>query len=142
MNKAREEQLNEVLALFYFAYRKFTVKPDRIMEKHGIQRVHHRILYFIARQPGISVNALLKTLEVTKQALHAPMKQLTEMGYITSEPSASDRRVRELYLTEKGKKLEKKLSDVQRKKMEAVFQKLGWDHEIVWREVMEEIAKG
>ncbi|WP_374049693.1 hypothetical protein [Paenibacillus larvae] len=48
------------------------------------------------------------------------------MGYIISEPSASDRRVRELYLTEKGKKLEKKLSDVQRKKMEAVFQKLGW----------------
>ncbi|AQZ48459.1 hypothetical protein B5S25_19585 [Paenibacillus larvae subsp. pulvifaciens] len=90
----------------------------------------------------MSVNALLKTLEVTKQALHAPMKQLTEMGYIISEPSASDRRVRELYLTEKGKKLEKKLSDVQRKKMEAVFQKLGWDHEIVWREVMEEIAKG
>ncbi|ARF70141.1 hypothetical protein B7C51_23300 [Paenibacillus larvae subsp. pulvifaciens] len=57
----------------------------------------------------MSVNALLKTLEVTKQALHAPMKQLTEMGYIISEPSASDRRVRELYLTEKGRETGEKV---------------------------------
>ncbi|WP_367869940.1 hypothetical protein [Paenibacillus larvae] len=41
--------------------------------------------------------------------MHAPMKQLTEMGYIISEPSASDRRVRELYLTEKGRETGEKV---------------------------------
>ncbi|WP_026678949.1 MarR family winged helix-turn-helix transcriptional regulator [Fictibacillus gelatini] len=141
MEKNREEQLNEILVLFYFAYRTFTKEPDRILEQHGIQRVHHRILFFIARKPGLSVNELLATLEVSKQALHAPMRQLIEMGYIKSEPAEYDRRVRELRLTEKGEKLEKQLSNVQRKKMDAIFKEAGVKNEEVWKEIMKKIIE-
>ncbi|APC47695.1 MarR family winged helix-turn-helix transcriptional regulator [Virgibacillus halodenitrificans] len=139
MDKKREEQLNETLMLFYFAYRTFTNEPDRILEEHGIQRLHHRILFFVARTPNISVHELLKTLEVSKQALHAPMRQLIEMGYITSEPAEYDRRVRELCLTEKGQKLERQLSNVQRGKMNAIFETMGPDSEETWKQVMKKI---
>ena len=37
--------MNEALALFYFAYKTFTEKPDEIIKEYGIQRVHHRILF-------------------------------------------------------------------------------------------------
>lgn len=139
MNEKREEQLNETLMLFYFAYRTFTKEPDRILEQHGIQRLHHRILFFVARKPEISVHELLATLEVTKQALHAPMRQLIEMGYITSEPATHDRRVRELCLTEKGENLEKQLSNVQRGKMNEIFETLGTESEESWKKVMKKI---
>ncbi|RYG71487.1 MarR family transcriptional regulator [Lentibacillus lipolyticus] len=139
MDKKREEQLNETLMLFYFAYRTFTKEPDRILEQHGIHRLHHRILFFVARKPNISVHELLKTLEVTKQALHAPMRQLIEMGYINSEPAEYDRRVRELRLTEKGEKLEMQLSNVQRGKMNAIFEEMGPDSEETWKKVMKNI---
>lgn len=139
MNEKREEQLNETLMLFYFAYRTFTKEPDRILEQHGIQRLHHRILFFVARKPKISVHELLATLEVTKQALHAPMRQLIEMGYITSEPATHDRRVRELCLTEKGENLEKQLSNVQRGKMNEIFETLGTESEESWKKVMKNI---
>lgn len=139
MNEKREEQLNETLMLFYFAYRTFTKEPDRILEQHGIQRLHHRILFFVARKPKISVHELLATLEVTKQALHAPMRQLIEMGYITSEPATHDRRVRELCLTEKGENLEKQLSNVQRGKMNEIFEMLGTESEESWKKVMKKI---
>ncbi|HLR23182.1 MAG TPA: MarR family transcriptional regulator [Pseudogracilibacillus sp.] len=139
MNEKREEQLNETLMLFYFAYRTFTKEPDRILEQHGIQRLHHRILFFVARKPKISVHELLATLEVTKQALHAPMRQLIEMGYITSEPATHDRRVRELCLTEKGENLEKQLSNVQRGKMNEIFETLGTESEESWKKVMKKI---
>lgn len=139
MDKEREEQLNETLRLFYFAYRTFTKEPDRILEQHGIQRLHHRILFFVARKPKISVYELLATLEVTKQALHAPMRQLIEMGYIASEPATHDRRVRELCLTEKGENLEMQLSNVQRGKMSEIFETLGPDSEESWKKVMEKI---
>lgn len=139
MNEKREEQLNETLMLFYFAYRTFTKEPDRILEQHGIHRLHHRILFFVARKPKISVHELLATLEVTKQALHAPMRQLIEMGYITSEPATHDRRVRELCLTEKGENLEKQLSNVQRGKMNEIFEMLGTESEESWKKVMKKI---
>ena len=139
MNEKREEQLNETLMLFYFAYRTFTKEPDRILEQHGIQRLHHRILFFVARKPEISVHELLATLEVTKQALHAPMRQLIEMGYITSEPATHDRRVRELCLTEKGENLEKQVSNVQRGKMNEIFETLGTESEESWKKVMKKI---
>ena len=71
MTQHKEEQMNEALALFYFAYKTFTEKPDEIIKEYGIQRVHHRILFFIARFPGISVNELLSLLEISKQALHS-----------------------------------------------------------------------
>lgn len=139
MDKKREEQLNDTLMLFYFAYRTFTKEPDRILEQHGIQRLHHRILYFVARKTNISVRELLETLKITKQALHAPMRQLIEMGYIKSEPAEYDRRVRELHLTDKGQKLEMQLSDVQRGKMDAIFNEVGPKSEETWKEVMKKI---
>lgn len=139
MNEVREEQLNEVLKLFYFAYRTFTKEPDRILEEHGIQRLHHRILFFVAREPNIRVHALLQMLEVTKQALHAPMRQLIEMGYVSSEPATDDRRARELRLTTKGETLEKQLSDGQREKMDEIFRTLGAKSEESWKDVMEKI---
>lgn len=141
MDKRREEQLNETLKLFYFAYRTFTKEPDRLLEQHGIQRLHHRILFFVAREPKISVHELLSILKVTKQAIHAPMRQLMEMGYITSEPATYDRRVRELCLTEKGENLEIQLSNVQRAKMNEIFEQLGGNSEESWKKVMEKIIE-
>lgn len=139
MDKNREEQLNEILMLFYFSYRTFTKEPDKILEEHGIHRLHHRILFFIARNPNLSVQELLATLEVTKQAIHAPMRQLIEMGYIMSEPATYDRRVRELHLTEKGQGLERQLSNVQRDKMNAIFKEVGLSDEAAWKEVMKKV---
>src|SRR5699024_8481330 len=139
MNEKREEQLNETLMLFYFAYRTFTKEPDRILEQHGIQRLHHRILFFLARKHKISVHKLLSTIVVTKQVLKAPKRQLIEMGYITSEPATHDRRVRELCLTEKGKNLEKQLSNVQRGKMNEIFETLGNEREESWKKVTKKI---
>ncbi|MGF9767292.1 MarR family winged helix-turn-helix transcriptional regulator [Bacillus albus] len=140
MTQHKEEQMNEALALFYFAYKTFTEKPDEIIKEYGIQRVHHRILFFIARFPGISVNELLSLLEISKQALHGPLRQLVEKGLIESNEATHDRRVKQLSLTEKGADLEKKLSDVQRQQMGAIFSKFGESCEENWHQVMNEMA--
>jgi DNA-binding MarR family transcriptional regulator len=140
IDPSREAQLNRASELFLFAYRAFTKGPDRILEGHGLQRVHHRILYFVGRHPGISVNGLLSVLGVTKQALNAPLRQLLEMGLVDSLVSGDDRRVRELRLTSAGARLESSLSGGQRRLMEGIFQELGPEAEDAWRTVMERIA--
>ena len=46
--------LRPSIELFYFAYRAFTSRPDRILAQRGLGRVHHRILYFVGRNPGLT----------------------------------------------------------------------------------------
>lgn len=136
-----EQKLNEVLMLFYFAYRTFTEKPDQMIERYGIQRVHHRILFFIARVPGITVNELFTVLEVSKQAMNMPLRQLYEKGFIEAEQAKFDKRYKQLFLTEKGHQLEQELSKVQREQMKEIFSSLGGDHQEAWTDVMEELSK-
>ena len=136
----RNAELHQAIELMYFAYRSFTNEPDKLLGKRGLNRVHHRILYFVARNPGIAVNELLVTLDVSKQALNQPMRQMVEMGLVNSTKAPYDGRVRLLSLSDKGAKLEKRLSDTQIKILSEVFTQTGSDAEKSWLEVMRLLA--
>jgi len=137
----RQEELRSAIELLYFAYRGFTDRPDRILERRGLGRVHHRILYFIGRRPDVSVRGLLDLLAVSKQALNAPLRQLLEMGLVSATADAADRRAKKLSLTAEGHKLEAELTGVQMQSLEAAFQGVGADQEQGWRAVMAQLAR-
>jgi DNA-binding MarR family transcriptional regulator len=136
----REAALREAIELLYFGYREFTAGPDRILAERGLSRVHHRILHFVGRAPGIPVSALLATLAVTKQALNAPLRQLIERELVTVRAGAQDRRVRELTLTAEGARLEARLAGTQLRQLAAVFAGAGAPAEAGWRAVMRKLA--
>ena len=137
-----EEKLREAIELFYFAYRAFTDGPDHILEERGLGRVHHRILYFVGRNPQTTVNALLEILDVSKQALHAPLRQLVEEQLVVMRPDEKDRRYKRLNLTGEGKKLEARLTGAQMKLLGAVFAARGERAQTAWKTVMREITRG
>ena len=136
----RDAELFEAIELFFFAFRAFTARPDEILAERGLARLHHRILYFVARRPGQRVSDLLATLGVSKQALHAPLKQLVEIGLVVVEADASDGRARCLSLTAEGAELEARLSQTQRALLARVFAGQGAAAELAWRQVMQELA--
>jgi DNA-binding MarR family transcriptional regulator len=140
MDREKEQQMNEVLVLFYFAYKTFTEEPDQIIQNYGIQRVHHRILFFVSRFPGLSVNELLELLEISKQALHGPMRKLIEKNLMVSKEAEHDRRVKQLFLTDEGERLEKELSNRQREHLSSIFSQFDADHEKAWIEIMEKLS--
>jgi len=137
----RQAELNDAIELLYFAYRGFTDGPDRILERRGLGRVHHRILYFIGRRPDISVRGLLEVLAVSKQALNAPLRQLMEMHLVAAVPGAEDRRVKNLRLTADGLKLEAELTGVQMRHLQAAFDQAGAADEQGWRSIMATLAQ-
>lgn len=124
----------------YFAYRAFTAGADRLLEARGLGRVHHRILYFVGRNPGISVGTLIETLGVTKQALNSPLRALIERDLVLAEPSPEDRRVRQLSLTEDGRALEAQLTEIQRALLERAFADSGRDATEGWHTVMARLS--
>jgi DNA-binding MarR family transcriptional regulator len=131
-----EARLRESIELFYFAYRAFTDRADKVLQRRGLGRVHHRILYFVGRQPNGAVNGLLQALGVSKQALNAPLRQLVAMKLIAVETAPHDRRVRQLALTPAGRTLERQLTGLQMKHLGAVFAATGPQCEAQWRAVM------
>lgn len=140
IDPSRERELNQALELFHFAYRAFTADPDRILAERGLQRVHHRILYFVGRNPDIGVNGLLRILGVSKQALHTPLRRLTSLGLVEGRVGSADRRARLLRLTSAGEALERELSGSQRERMDSIFREVGADEESAWRDVMAHVA--
>jgi DNA-binding MarR family transcriptional regulator len=111
-------------------------KPDQRLAQLGLARIHHRLLYFIARNPGCSINELLQTMRITKQYLHRPLRQMIELGYIHQSTDRDDRRMRRLDLSARGKKLEYELTEVQRRRFAEIFEQAGPIKEKHWREIM------
>jgi DNA-binding MarR family transcriptional regulator len=137
----RLNELRDAIERLYFAYRNFTEQPDRILERRGLGRAHHRILYFIGQRPDISVRGLLALLAVSKQALNAPLRQLIEMKLVAAVADPADRRTKNLRLTGDGQRLEAELTDAQMRHVEAAFQRAGPEAEAGWWQVMAELAR-
>lgn len=131
-----DAQLRQAIEYLYYAYRSFTERPDKILEKRGLGRVHHRILYFVGRNPGTTVNALLSTLQVSKQALNAPLRQLLAMQLVSAQTATHDGRVRHLSLTRSGSKLEAQLSGTQMAQLRQAFDAAGPEAQAGWNLVM------
>ncbi|WP_404947065.1 MarR family winged helix-turn-helix transcriptional regulator [Rhizobium terrae] len=107
----------ETIELLFFAYRDFVSDPDAILAKIGMGRAHHRVVYFVCRNPGMMVTDLLDTLQITKQSLARVLKQLIESGYIRQMAGAKDRRQRRLYPTLAGRELALALSEPQSRRI-------------------------
>ena len=137
MSPEEVHRLNEALEALHFGFRAITAHPDERLKALGYSRVHHRILYFVGRNPGCSVNELLRIMRVSKQYLNRPLRQLVEDGYIQAGQDKRDRRVKRLRLTRKGRRLEERLTGEQRTQLAEVFDRAGPQAEAGWRKVME-----
>ncbi len=132
-----DEQLRQGIEAVFFAYRGFTADPDRILATMAYGRAHHRAIHFINRAPGTTVTNLLAILGVTKQSLNRVLRTLIEDGLVESRVGSSDRRERNLYLTEAGIALENRLSDAQRTRMRAAYRDAGPEAVAGFRKVLE-----
>ena len=121
----REEDIRQGMELLYYAYRDFTAEPDAILAEYGFGRAHHRVVYFVGRNPLINVSELLGILKITKQSLSRVLGQLVREEFINQREGIEDRRQRLLKLTDKGVELEKRLSASQSKRIAKAYREAG-----------------
>jgi len=113
------------MELLFFAYRDFTAEPDQILARYKFGRAHHRVIYFVGRHPSITVSELLDILGITKQSLSRVLGQLIREGFIIQRSDRRDRRRRLLELTDRGRDLERQLSENQRQRMARAYRSAG-----------------
>ncbi|MCZ6603933.1 MAG: MarR family transcriptional regulator [Alphaproteobacteria bacterium] len=132
----RQDDLRQGIELLFYAYRDFTGEPDEILASYGFGRAHHRAIYFVGRNPGVTVSELLAILKITKQSLSRVLSGLVEQGFIEQNSDPADGRRRRLTLTEKGHRLESELSATQIRRIARAYRKAGAEAVQGFREVM------
>lgn len=121
----REDEVRRGVELLYFGYTRLTRSVDELLVEHGFGRAHHRALYFIARQPDLPVNALLKILSITKQSLGRVLNDLSSKGLVETRAGEQDRRQKLLRLTESGLAFEAQLFETLRTGLSAAYAAAG-----------------
>src|SRR4029450_13157091 len=86
----RRLALDAAVELSHFAYRAMTARPDALLATRGLSRGHHRILHFVVRLAKPSGGDLRRTLNVSKQALSGPLRDLYAQKLITYTRAAED----------------------------------------------------
>jgi DNA-binding MarR family transcriptional regulator len=135
------DRLNKCLETLHFAFRGLVAEPDSILKSQGLSRIHHRLLFFIGRNPDLSVNELVESMRLTKQAIHKPLKSLVEKDLVEVTRDAADKRVKRLALTGQGAALESRLTGIQRELLTHAFGEVGEDGADAWFRVMETMAR-
>jgi len=82
------------------------------------------ILVHLDRESGLSPRELASHLGVAPSTLSAAIARLSELGYLTSSPSETDRRKRELRLTARGAEAIAATSVLDAERVKALLNKL------------------
>ena len=137
----RDEELKQGADLLFFASRDVSAEGAHALAQAKLGRAHRRALYFIARNPGLSVAELLGVLKVTKQSLNRVLGDLLHGGYVERKPHPRDRRMRQLHLTDKGSALESLLWSEQRTRVARAFRQAGPEAVSGFRRVLTELVR-
>ena len=123
----RETEIRRGAELLFFGYGHLYRQTDECLAKQGMGRAHHRALYFIARQPDLTISALLRTLAITKQSLGRVLSELTERDMVETRVGREDRGQSLESLTPAGAKLEQELFEAMRTRLSAAYAQAGQD---------------
>jgi DNA-binding MarR family transcriptional regulator len=136
----REAEVRRGIELLYFGGSTLVEAADGVLAEAGLGRAHHRALYLIGRNPGLTVGTLIAQLGITKQSLGRVMSELTAQGLVAAEGHEDDGRKRLLRLTAEGKTLEARLFEPLRAVLAKGYERAGQDAVTgMWR-VMEGLA--
>ncbi|PKM33235.1 MAG: MarR family transcriptional regulator [Gammaproteobacteria bacterium HGW-Gammaproteobacteria-12] len=135
------DPLDHGLELLHFGFRGLTVAADRFLEARGLSRVHHRILYVIARSEAISIGELATTLGVSNQALHRPLSHLFDQQLVQYSREAGRHRFKLLALSDAGTSLEAEATELERRTLRDALASTDSDGQEAWRRVMQALAE-
>lgn len=135
------DPLDHSLELLHFGFRGLTVEADRFLDARGLSRVHHRILYVIARADAISIGELASTLGVSNQALHRPLSHLFGQDLVQYRREPGRHRFKLLALSETGTTLEAEATELERRTLRDALANTDIEGQDAWRRVMRALAE-
>ncbi|AQS87288.1 MarR family transcriptional regulator [Neoasaia chiangmaiensis NBRC 101099] len=121
----REEQLRLGYESMLRVGRELARVCDDILQRENLGPAHQRVLFLIATHPGMTMTRILQMLHITKQSLNRVLQELVAREFVERRGKTEDRRLKLLFLTEKGRLLEAAMFDLQRERLIQAYRGAG-----------------
>ena len=110
----KDDQLKDLIEKLFLSYRETFSDPKKVLNKYAIGLAHQKVLHLLSMYEGISISDLLRRLKVTKQSLNRVLKDLLKLEIITFKKDDQDTRIKNLFLSDKGKKIFNEIFETQK----------------------------
>ncbi|MGO5010714.1 MarR family winged helix-turn-helix transcriptional regulator [Niallia sp. Sow4_A1] len=116
------EELFEVAAMFGTFIKNLT--SDFNKNSNDLNITQYKLLFHLEKEGAQNVSDLAKSVHITNAAVTTITDQLLADDYITKDRSKTDRRVVNITITDKGRKIVNNMKKEQQYKMKEHFRKL------------------
>ena len=98
-----------------------------LLKKFGYNKTHFAVIFLAANNYYLTIKDLLSILNIRKQSLAKIINKLKDDEIILLKQSKKDKRNKNIYLTKKGIKIEKKLTEKQMSNIAYAYKNSGTD---------------
>ena len=123
----KNEELKTTLELLFFLSKDLDNNLKPILKEVGYNRTHFSVIFLSSKNFSLTIKEFLAILNIRKQSLSKVINKLKEDGIILLKQSKKDKRKKNIYLTKKGIKIEKKLTDKQINNIANAYKNAGTD---------------
>ncbi len=127
----------EVAFLLVDAGRKLNDAYDAKMKPLALTRSQWRVMAYVSRSPGITQTELAASVECSRMAITSVLDRMQSKGLIERREVEDDRRVRSVFLSQKGRSLVRKMNRTATRVLEDVFARVSGDDLRALKETLE-----
>lgn len=106
------EDIDKVAAMISFTYRSIQKHFAKELAQYNLGWGHFAILMSLYRLEGRSQDSLAQSKGFDKTMIAKSILKLEETGFVFREVDPEDKRIKRLYLTEKGRKLQPEMEKI------------------------------
>ena len=123
----KNEELKIALELLFFLSRDLDNNINPMLKNYGYNKTHFSVIFLSSKNFSLTIKELLVVLNIKKQSLSKVINKLKEDDIILLKKSKKDKRNKNIYLTKKGIKIEKKLTEKQISNIANAYKNAGTD---------------
>ena len=121
----KNEELKIALELLFFLSRDLDNNINPMLKNYGYNKTHFSVIFLSSKNFSLTIKELLVVLNIKKQSLAKVINKLKEDGIILLKQSKKDKRKKNIYLTKKGIKIEKKMNQILLNKISFAYKNAG-----------------
>jgi len=121
----KNEELKTTLELLFFLSKDLDNNIAPILKEVGYNKTHFSVIFLSSKSFSLTIKELLSILNIRKQSLSKVINKLKEDGIIFLKESKRDKRKKNIYLTKKGMKIEKKINQQHLNKIAFAYKNAG-----------------
>ena len=110
------------------------------LDELGLVRRQSEILYALRRRPGVSQDEIAEELLINKSGVTRQLTAMEEAGLVTRSVSPADRRVTQVYLTEKAVALLPEIHRINEEWSEFITEGLSEEEQELLTRVLESVS--